>query len=619
LWYFDESPSPAGGITRYACDSQHRMTAITDARGITFLENTYYQNSRACQQQQADGGIFTHYVTADIATTPESIQLARTAAVADEPRTRRSRRQPLDSAIAVRRTLDNGRQMDGIVAARTDASRAASACAPLPERDARALLFVRALEEADRDGIVLAPRDRAAATRRAFEHGVARGTAPVLVDRARLLCGEVLKATPALARVVDPPRLRRGIVPLTIAVAAVTGVATNLWGPERHVSVLAFPLAGVLAWNLLVYAGLAAKTLLVATRREPWAAARDRLVSLGTWLDGLRPSPVARWFGRDARSRVVADAVARFHRLWIGTAAPLLAARARLVLHLGALSLAAGAVLGMYLAGIRFDYRATWESTWLDSGAVQGYVDIVLGPASRVLGIPVPDVAPLRAPGAGSAAPWIHLWAATIGLVVVVPRTALAVVETERARRLARRLPVDLDAGYYRRAVAAATGSGLTADVVYYSCEPASPLRTRLHALLQELAGARASIRERGMVAYGDRLEGIASSLVVVVFTLAQTPEPEVHGEFLERLQGAVEHAGATLLVVLESSSYRARVGSDERVRERRGTWERLLRTRGLAAVELDEVATGDERRIDEWVEMARRAFWPDERVPARL
>jgi hypothetical protein len=509
-------------------------------------------------------------------------------------------------------------EMDGIAAARTDAPRAPSAGAPLPERDARAVLFVRALEETDHDGIVLARRDRAAATRRAFGDGVARGTAPVLVDRARLLCGEVLKDTPALARVVDPPRLRRGIVPLTIAVAAVTGVATNLWGPERHVSVLAFPLAGLLAWNLLVYAGLAAKPVLAATRREPRAAARDRLVSLGTWLDGLRPSPVARWFGRDARSRVVADAVARFHRLWIGTAAPLLAARARLVLHLGALSLAVGAVLGMYLAGIRFDYRATWESTWLDGGAVQRYVDVVLGPASRVLGMPVPDVAPLQAPGEGSAAPWIHLWAATIGLFVVVPRATLAMVAAGRARRLARHLPVDLDAGYYRRAVAAASGSGLTADVVCYSCDPAPHLRSELRTLLQELAGARASIRERGMVAYGDRLDGVASSLVVVVFPLAQTPEHEVHGEFLERLQGEVERAGAALLVVLESASYRARVGSEERVRERRGTWERLLGTRGLAAVELDDVGTADERRIDEWVEVARRAFWPNERVPAR-
>jgi RHS repeat-associated protein len=66
----------AGGVTQYGYDSQHRMTTITDARSITFLTNTYDVNSRVCQQQQADGGIFTlYYVTADIASNPDSLQL----------------------------------------------------------------------------------------------------------------------------------------------------------------------------------------------------------------------------------------------------------------------------------------------------------------------------------------------------------------------------------------------------------------------------------------------------------------------------------------------------------------------------------------------------------------
>jgi RHS repeat-associated protein len=66
----------AGGVTQYGYDSQHRMTTITDARSITFLTNTYDVNSRVCRQQQADGGIFTlYYVTADIASSPDTIQL----------------------------------------------------------------------------------------------------------------------------------------------------------------------------------------------------------------------------------------------------------------------------------------------------------------------------------------------------------------------------------------------------------------------------------------------------------------------------------------------------------------------------------------------------------------
>jgi hypothetical protein len=72
-----------------------------------------------------------------------------------------------------------------------------------------------------------------------------------------------------------------------------------------------------------------------------------------------------------------------------------------------------------------------------------------------------------------------------------------------------------------------------------------------------------------------------------VVFALAQTPEPEVHGQFLERLQERLARAGWQLTVVLEGAVYRQRVGSDARVRERRATWERLLRDLELTAVDL--------------------------------
>ena len=115
----------------------------------------------------------------------------------------------------------------------------------------------------------------------------------------------------------------------------------------------------------------------------------------------------------------------------------------QVVLHLAALAVALGALAGMYVSGIALEYRATWESTWLDARAVQRYLDALLGPAARVLGTPVPDVAPLRGPaGEGPAAPWIHLWATTLVLAVVIPRAALALLEAAIAGRLARRLPV---------------------------------------------------------------------------------------------------------------------------------------------------------------------------------
>src|SRR5512145_3137436 len=121
----------------------------------------------------------------------------------------------------------------------------------LSEGDARTLLVIQAVEDTDHDGVLLAPRTRAAATRRAFDDG----SGPVddlarLRTRAALLRSDVLREAPALGHVLDPPRTRGAVVLATLVVAALTGALTNLLGPERRVSVLAFPLAGILLWNL---------------------------------------------------------------------------------------------------------------------------------------------------------------------------------------------------------------------------------------------------------------------------------------------------------------------------------------------------------------------------------
>ena len=75
--------------------------------------------------------------------------------------------------------------------------------------------------------------------------------------------------------------------------------------------------------------------------------------------------------------------------------------------------------------------------------------------------------------------------------------------------------------------------------------------------------------------------------VLVLVFTLAHTPAPELHCEFRAWLRERLDRARWQLRVVLETATYRQRVGSDDRVRERRATWDRLLRELDLTAIEL--------------------------------
>jgi YD repeat-containing protein len=101
--------SPAGGVTRYTYDASRRITTITDARGITYLTNTYDVNSRVCRQTQAGGGVFTmYYVPANEATSPASVQLVNEAA-AGGPITQAPCSAPVSSARVVATVVVNPR------------------------------------------------------------------------------------------------------------------------------------------------------------------------------------------------------------------------------------------------------------------------------------------------------------------------------------------------------------------------------------------------------------------------------------------------------------------------------------------------------------------------------
>lgn len=199
------------------------------------------------------------------------------------------------------------------------------------------------------------------------------------------------------------------------------GVAIDQLGPPQRVNLLAPAVWAVVAWNLFIYLALILPSPVSGIR---------------AWL--------ARWVQRGSD---------QIHVLWARHAAPLTLNRLALLLHLAAAALALGLIAGLYLRGLVLDYRAGWQSTFLDAPTVQALLDALLAPARALTGIAVPEVAPLQlAPGVdakASAAPWIHLLSATLMLAVVLPRLLLAVVAGSRAAGLARRFPLSLDTPYF--------------------------------------------------------------------------------------------------------------------------------------------------------------------------
>ena len=106
-------------------------------------------------------------------------------------------------------------------------------------------------------------------------------------------------------------------------------------------------------------------------------------------------------------------------------------ARIARALHIGAAAFALGALASLYARGLAFEYRAGWDSTFLDADGVQRLLAVVLWPATALAGFPLPDAPTLAAlrfstgPGE-NAARWIHAHAIGVVAVVVLPRLLLA-------------------------------------------------------------------------------------------------------------------------------------------------------------------------------------------------
>jgi len=489
----------------------------------------------------------------------------------------------------------------------------------LNEGAARTVLLIKAIEDSDSGAELLPEADRRWATREAGPHrnegvatmsvsGLMTEEGEFLLRRAQLLLPPLEQKFPAIGLARNAV-LWRGWMSVALAVASfVLGIALNELGAARRISIISFPLLGMLLWNFAVY------TMLLAAAARGLAK-EQRKARAGPLVDLLSAlamrAPLPRRHDGNASASALYAGLKAFVTQWTALASPLLAARVRRILHLCAALLAAGAVAGMYVRGIAFEYRAGWESTFLDAADVHALLQLVLGPASAVTGIALPDVAHiamLRGIGAATgenAAPWIHLYAATAVLFIVVPRLALAVVAAVAERRLQRNFPLPEGVRQYYRSLLAARHTldrTAAAEVIPYNYTLTETSQRALERALCARTGTRITSRVQPSVRYGDEEDAVqqwaargtaGTDYAVLVFNMASTPEEENHGHLLHGYRTAAATAERPeLIVVLDESGYRRRLagqaGSEARLEERRTTWQRFAQAHGIDIVPLD-------------------------------
>jgi len=457
--------------------------------------------------------------------------------------------------------------------------------------DWQSILRWRAIEEGDAEGALLSEdrrREATAHTRAGLTSELVkkdpagpRETA-FLLRRARWLEHEVVGCNGSLVRLIERLTVvtgRRSWIILGWFAAGITGYAVAGFGQEAEFNLLALPLVGLLVWNLIV--------MLLAVVMEFQKEARSPMLE---WL-ALRVTPQTSEranFDSDPPTGLTVDQ--RFAMLASAPAFERWQRRFRAWLHIAAALMALGSVVGLYARGWSKEYRAVWESTLLSEADAQSFFGTLFQPASAALHLPLPlDQVPAMhrtggvAPAPAPALPWIHLYAGTLLVLVILPRALLAVLTVWRAHHiLAQRM---LALGWQSclvRTLRMVEGGQEIITVLIHGTDATPAHREVWSRGVRERFG-KMTDPEFISVQLGDEDDFVATwkpvhPRVVLIFNLATTPEAEVQRRFVldvkQRLLSS--QRAAELMVLLDATSIGNR-WSPDKLASREKLWTDML------------------------------------------
>ncbi|MES2538630.1 MAG: DUF2868 domain-containing protein [Pseudomonadota bacterium] len=454
------------------------------------------------------------------------------------------------------------------------------------EQVARDVVLVRAIETADQKHEILSQDDRKYASRSAKElaqwqasdNKSEASAEHFLQHRAEQILKRLSERMPSLAGFLQ----RRNVFGRSLAflpfLALLAGVALDRIADPHRVDLLSAPLLLIIGWNLLVYVGMIIWLCMPAAKRRPGGLVR-LLSAGGKKLPRKLP-------------HTLSAALIAFTTEWTQLSSKLAAASISRTVHLSAALFAFGAILSLYARGFLSQYAAGWESTFLDAGQVHGILSILFAPAIAVFqlqGFSIADIEALRfgqvtSPAGGAR--WVHLYAATLALLVAFPRMLLAAISHVKAKRLAKHFPLDLKHPYFRKLTAPLQNRQETLRVLPYSFTLDEARDKGLTVFARTLLGEQARVMLRPPAAYGEepqdalrdtRLDDPNVTMTAVLFNLSATPEKENHGAFLDYL---VRQSPRGLSVLIDESAYLERLGRQDgdqaRIEERVALWQQF-------------------------------------------
>jgi hypothetical protein len=333
---------------------------------------------------------------------------------------------------------------------------------PMTERDISQVLMVRSVEESDPD--FFTPEMQLEALR---ESGESDNDRTLILKRASYLFQKLPGRLQDISFSIHPPRT--WTVAACIAVFFI-GILFNYLGPGGRVHILYNPVVLLLLWNIAVFLILLSEYFFRKKKRHKDVFPGRIEKPLKSDETGERETPpgysyepeftfsLTRWMlrklwfplhhqlwkrrrGMDHLSSSL-KAAQRYLDYWWALNRQVVMSRFARTVHVLALCLVTGALAGIYIRGLFFEYNVVWKSTFIHApGDISVILNILFGLPSLLMNgtfIDESHIALLLRPEGEPAARWIHLFAMSTLMFVFPERLLLIFLEAGRIRGLTR-------------------------------------------------------------------------------------------------------------------------------------------------------------------------------------
>jgi hypothetical protein len=323
-----------------------------------------------------------------------------------------------------------------------------------------------------------------------------------------------------------------------------------------------------------------------------------------------RPAPwvgmVETWMARPPRGEALTKEQSACVRAWTAWTRTWTEPALVSSFHAASAGFTIGLLAAVYFRGLFTGYLAAWESTWLDAGGIHLILGHLLGPASFVTGIPLPSsveswsmLQRTSSQSGVTAGPWIHLYAATLALWVVLPRVILSVSAGLRARHMRSSPPPwSCDEPYVMRLLSLARQDGdIGIAVLPFDLKSPAQWRSGLYLdkierLVREAWGLDARACVLPSADYGTEesawdapwADAETCGGALLVFDIHATPEDEVHGLVVDAVLARFSNKRGGVAVAVECARFPA-----GRLHDRLGLWRQFAQKRNCPLLPIDQ------------------------------